>query len=261
MHGNDVPHSETVDDRENGVGAVDKALDVLFHLHHAGPQGVTAVARALGMPKSTAHRLLGALTRRGLVEKTAQSHYRPGFALVSLGYGILDGDPVVAAVRRPLEEAAVALGETFFFVGARAGELVVLHKEEGTGFLRAAPTVGSKVPLHATSAGRLFLAYAPELVRMPPILEAYTASTPTDPCSLTAAVARAGERGFELNEEGFIPGLSVLSAAVRSRGKMLGVVSLAAASPRLAALGGEAVAPRVVEVAENIARRIEGEVP
>ncbi len=259
MHENGVPDYGTELDRENGVGAVDKALDVLFHLHQEGPRGVTAVARALGLPKSTAHRLLTVLTRRGLLEKTAQSQYRPGFALVALGYRILDGDPVVAAARRPLEEAAVSLGETFFFVGARAGELVVLHKEEGSGLLRAAPTVGARVPVHATSAGRLFLAYAPELVHVPPVLEPFTEHTPADHASLREAVARAGERGYELNEEGWMPGLSVLSAAVRSRGKMLGVVALAAASPRMAALGGASLAPRVVEVAERIARRVEGE--
>ena len=34
------------------LGTVEKALDVLFHLHGAGrPQGVTDVGRALGMPK------------------------------------------------------------------------------------------------------------------------------------------------------------------------------------------------------------------
>ncbi len=258
MQGNIVPDSGTAEDRENGVGAVDKALDVLFHLHQVGPRGVTAVARALGMPKSTAHRLLGVLTRRGLLEKTEQSLYRPGFALVSLGYGILDGDAVVAAARRPLEEAAAALGETFFFVGARAGELFVLHEEEGSGMLRAAPSVGSRVPVHATAAGRLFLAYAPELVRLPPVLEPFTEKTPVDQATLREAVARAGERGFELNEEEWMRGLSVLSAAVRSRGRMLGVVSLAAAAPRMHELGGDALAPRVVEVAERIARRVEG---
>ncbi|MBC7172119.1 MAG: IclR family transcriptional regulator [Polyangiaceae bacterium] len=259
MTGNDVPLLRTDDDRESGVGAVDKALDVLFHLHHSGPQGVTSVARALGLPKSTAHRLLTVLTRRGLLEKTPQSLYRPGFTLVALGYGILDGDPIVAAVRRPLEEAAVALGETCFFVGAHGGELVVLHKEEGRGILRAAPSVGSRVPLHATSAGRLYLAFAPELVRLPRRLEPYTDKTPHDHAALEEAVARAREHGWELNEEGWIRGLSVLSAAVLSRGKMLGVVSLAAAAPRMEALGGAALAPRVIEVAEAIAKRIEGE--
>jgi DNA-binding IclR family transcriptional regulator len=240
------------------VGAVDKALDVLFHLHHAGPQGVTAVARALALPKSTAHRLLTVLTRRGLLERTPESLYRPGFTLVALGYRILDGDPILAAARRPMEEAAVAFGETLYFVGARSGQLVVLHKEEGTGMLRAAPTVGSRVPVHATAAGRLYLAYAPELVQVPAKLDAFTENTPHDTRELAETVVAARERGWDMNDEDWIEGLSVLCAAVRSRGKMLGVVALAAAAPRLAALGGEGLAPRLCELAETIARRVEG---
>lgn len=260
MQRNAVPDDGPLKERESGVGAVDKALDLLFHLHRVGPRGVTDVARELGIPKPTAHRLLGVLTRRGLLEKTARNLYRPGFALVSLGYGILEGDPVVAVARQPLEEAAAELGETFFFVGARAGELIVLHKEEGKGILRAAPIIGSRVPVHATSAGRLFLAYAPELVHLPEVLEAYTETTPADRASLEEAVAIAGSRGFELNEGGWIRGLSVLSAAVRSRGKMVGVVALAAAEPRMRELGGISLAPSVVELAGRIATRVEGAV-
>jgi DNA-binding IclR family transcriptional regulator len=258
MTGNTVPFGRTITDRDLGVGAVDKALDVLFHLHHAGPQGVTAVARSLGLPKSTAHRLLTVLTRRGLLERTPESLYRPGFALVALGYRILDDDPIIAAARRPLEEAAVAFGETLFLVGARSSQLVVLHKEEGSGMLRAAPSVGSRVPVHATAAGRLYLAYEPALVQIPAKLDAFTESTPHDPEALAKAVVSARERGWDINDEDWIEGLSVLCAAIRSRGKMLGVVALAAAAPRLMALGGEALAPRLVEVADAIARRIEG---
>ena len=55
-----------------GAGSIDKAIDVLFHLHATGePQGVTAVSRALGLPKSSVHRMLSVLARRGLVEQDA----------------------------------------------------------------------------------------------------------------------------------------------------------------------------------------------
>ena len=39
-------------------GTVDKALDLLLHLHAAdSARGLTEIARALELPKSTAHRL------------------------------------------------------------------------------------------------------------------------------------------------------------------------------------------------------------
>ena len=108
--------------------------------------------------------MLRSLGRRGLVERDERGRYRAGIGLLALGLGVVDREPIVAAARPVLEDRALALGETFFLVVARAGELVVLDKAEGTGFLRAAPQVGSRVPVHATAAGKLYLAFAPDQV-------------------------------------------------------------------------------------------------
>ena len=151
----------------SSLATVDKAVEVLFHLHaEASPQGVTDVGRALGLPKSSAHRLLTTLGRRGLVERDDRGRYRPGIGLVALGLGALASEPIVVAARPVLDDAVGAVGETFFLVGARAGTLVVLAKAEGTGFLRAAPQLGASVPVHATAVGKLFLAHAPDEVAL-----------------------------------------------------------------------------------------------
>ena len=60
-----------------------------------------------------------------------------------------------------------SVGETFFLTIARAGQLVVLDKAEGNGFLRAAPQIVSTVPVQATTVGNLFLAFYPDAVRVP----------------------------------------------------------------------------------------------
>jgi DNA-binding IclR family transcriptional regulator len=52
---------------EHSAATVEKAIDVLFHLHErAEPWGVSPLSRALKLPKSSVHRLLVALRRRGL---------------------------------------------------------------------------------------------------------------------------------------------------------------------------------------------------
>ena len=192
--------------RMESLSTVEKAVELLYHLHESpAPQGVTAIGRALGVPKSSAHRLLTALCRRGLVEQDGRGRYGPGIGLVALGLGALEREPVVAAARPVLEQEADALGETFFLVGARAGRLVVLDKAEGSGFLRAAPRVGSSVPVHATASGKLFLAFAPEaLAPAPEALERFTPRTPADAAALRArggagAPARLGRepRGMD----------------------------------------------------------------
>lgn len=238
-------------------------MDLLFYLHGshvAGrSEGVTDMGRALGIPKSSVHRLLATLGRRGLVERDERGRYRPGVALIALGLGVLEREPVVEAARSVLEEAAHDLGETFFLVGARAGQLLVLDKVEGTGFLRASPRVGSRVPVHATAVGKLYLAYAPTLVEASgEAAEQFTPSTLTQPAVLAESVAQVAERGWAASRDEWIQGLSVLAAPVRSAERLLGAVALAAASPRLDELGGEGLAARVVAAATRIELRLCG---
>jgi DNA-binding IclR family transcriptional regulator len=242
------------------LSTVEKAVELLFHLHEsAAPQGVTAIGRALGLPKSSAHRLLTALGRRGLVEQDGRGRYGTGMGLVALGLGALEREPVVAAGRPVLEQEAEALGETCFLVGARAGRLVVLDKAEGSGFLRAAPRVGSHVPVHDTAAGKLFLALAPEaLAPGQGPLERFTSRTLADAAALEREVALARRRGWAANREEWIPGLCVLAAPIRAGARLPAVVAVAVPAPRLRALGEAAVVERTRAAAARIAARLAG---
>jgi DNA-binding IclR family transcriptional regulator len=242
---------------------VEKALDVLFHLHGAGASGVSAIARALALPKSTTHRLLASLGRRGLVERDEQGRYRPGLRLVALGLGVLDREPVVAAARPELEAEARASGETLFLAAARGGRIVVLDKVEGTGFLRASPRVGEEVPVAVTATGRLHLAFAAESVAA-----AAAQSTPKGVEArqvLAREVARARRRGWAQNREEWLPGLAVVAAPILVRGaagagpeRLAAVVALAAPTVRLPAAHAERVARRVVAAARRIGATLEG---
>ncbi|MDJ0866460.1 MAG: IclR family transcriptional regulator [Myxococcota bacterium] len=240
------------------LGTVEKALDVLFHLNRVGAGGVTAIGRELGLPKSTAHRLLQALGRRGLVERDERGRYRPGIGLVALGLGVLEAEPVVAAARPLLEEAARELGETLFLAGARAGQVVVLDQVEGTAFLRAAPRVGEAVPVHATAVGRLYLAFDPDLVALEEPFERFTARTPRSAAALAREVARTRRRGWAESREEWMPGVRVLAAPVRAGGRLAGALALAAPSVRLPTERGPALAARLVELADRAAVRLTG---
>jgi len=240
--------------------SVEKAVDVLFALRGAPSSlGVTALGRALGLPKSSAHRLLATLTRRGLVERDERGRYQPGIGLVALGLGALDREPLVAAARETLEREAEATGETVFLVGARGGRLYVLDKAEGTGFLRVAPRIGESVPVHATAVGKLFLAFAPERVALPAgPLERFTPRTSTTRRALQREVEDVRAQGFAENRDEWIPGMSVVAAPVFARGELCGSVVVAAPSARVDALGREATARRMRAAAAGIGARLEG---
>jgi IclR family acetate operon transcriptional repressor len=242
---------------------VEKAVDVLFHLH-SEPRacGVTAIGHTLGLSKSSTHRLLTALSRRGLVEKDDRGRYRPGIGLVALGVGALDREPVVAAARPVLEAESQALGETVFLVAARAGRIIVLDKSEGEGFLRAAPRVGSTVPVHATAVGKLYLAFGNGSIEAPADeLTQFSEETITDRAALDDAGARAAERGFAENSDEWILGLSVVAApvvATVSGTRMLAALAVAAPTPRMKSLGCDEMGRRMMAAAARVAARFEG---
>jgi hypothetical protein len=84
-----------------GAATVEKAIDVLFHLHGAeSALGLGEIARALGLAKSSCHRLLASLAIRDLVEqespvappRTCAPHPRPW---------VQRRDPVVASHAMP----------------------------------------------------------------------------------------------------------------------------------------------------------------
>jgi DNA-binding IclR family transcriptional regulator len=240
--------------------SIDKAIDVLFHLHEdPTPLGVTAIGRALGIPKSSAHRLLAALSKRGLVEQGIDGRYEPGIALVALGIGVLEREPLVAAARPILEAEAEELGETVFLTAPRAGRLRVLDKVEGTGFLRAAPRVGGEIPLHATAVGRLHLAFAPDLVGLESSpFERFTPQTVVEAAELERAVRIAHRDGWAVNQGEWIAGVTVVAAPVFVAGAMRGAIAVAAHAAAAVTSDPARLAKRLVRAGQQIGRRIEG---
>ncbi len=250
----------------DALTSLDKAIDVLEHLHDAGAaRGITEIANALAVPKSSAHRLLKTLVRRGFAEQEAAGRYRVGPALIALGLGALDREPIAALARPVLEAEASAIGETVFLVAPRGRELIVLDKAEGQGFLRAAPKVGQVVPVAATAVGRLAMAFDPArfpLAENPPV--AFTAVTQLSADGVAAAIARARAEGIAMNRGEWIDGLSVVAAPVLGAGEspaFLGAVAVAAPSARLDALGPYAIAQRTLAAARVISQRHAGRDP
>jgi IclR family transcriptional regulator, acetate operon repressor len=242
---------------EHTAATVDKAIDVLFHLHEkAEPMGVSELGRSLDLPKSSAHRLLVSLRRRGLVERDERGRYRTGIGLLALGLGVLEREPLVAAARPVLEAAAEELGETFFVVAARSGKLTVLDKVEGTGFVRAAPRVGSVIPTQVTAVGKLYLAHTPDALSEAE--RKRSGGRSVAPATLERELAAVRRRGYAENLGEWIEGMFVLAAPVFAHGRMVGAVATALSITRAERLDRKEVATVVMGAATRAGARLEG---
>jgi DNA-binding IclR family transcriptional regulator len=237
---------------------VDKAIAVLFELHGAdSPCGVSELGRSLGLGKSTVHRLLSSLSRRGLVERDDGGRYRPGVGLLALGLGVLEREPIAAAARELLERESAATGETAFLTVARNHRIFVVEKAEGAGLLRVAPRIGAEVPVHATAVGKLQLAFGPDRVRLPPEpWKAFTARTPRRWRELRPEIERARRRGWAENRDEWILGLSVVAAPISLAGAMAGCFVIAAPTTRVTPGDVAGLAKRVQAAAAEVGRRM-----
>ncbi|MGY1683914.1 IclR family transcriptional regulator [Geodermatophilus sp. SYSU D01176] len=243
------------------VQSVDRALSVLEILAAHGEVGVTDMAAELGVHKSTAFRLVAALESRGFVEQLAdRGKYRLGFGVVRLAGAAAvqldiarEGRPFCDALAADLEEAA----NLAILDGDRA---VNVSQARGPGALSTHNWVGQGTPLHATSSGKVLLAYAPDAVRKDVLsreLPRFTPATITDPEALQRDLDRIVEQGWGSTAEEYEIGLNAVAAPVRGAdGDVIAALSVSGPSFRMGSEEFPRRARRVTSGAEELSRKL-----
>jgi DNA-binding IclR family transcriptional regulator len=145
-----------------GTQTLVRALDILDCLREEGdkPMTLLEISRAVGLSVSTAHRLLKALTLRGMVAQEGGRLYTLGPRLLQLAGSILHGsDDLVTVVMPALHRLRTVTGETTS-VHAILGEArVCLAELVSLQPIRMESGVGQVYPLHAGAAGKVLLAW------------------------------------------------------------------------------------------------------
>ncbi|MFE1360082.1 IclR family transcriptional regulator [Streptomyces harbinensis] len=228
------------------------------------PHGITLseLSRASGVPVSTAHRLVNALCREGLVDfETAGKRYKPGLRLFQLGqqagqvYGFAGTAlPVMRRVTERTEEAtlmSVLDGTRHLYVHYVDGPLPVGVRSEP----------GRHGPLHCTSMGKILIAFAPEDVRADLLervdLTPYGPNSITDRARLREDVLRAADRGYATADEEHHAGLRAVAVPIlRPDGTALACLSTAAPAFRRSLDDLVALVPLLREAATELGVRL-----
>lgn len=143
--------------------SVGAALDVLDVLAGHEELGVSAVARELGVAKSTAHRLLTTLAARGLVEQSAETgRYRLGMRLYELGHRAMTGNRLRAVALPVLAELRRRSGLTVQLAVPDGGDVLYTERLETTLGVTLMQQTGLRLPAHTTSSGKAIAAYRPD---------------------------------------------------------------------------------------------------
>ncbi len=243
------------------VQSVDRALSVLEILAANGEAGVTEVAAELGVHKSTAFRLVAVLESRGFVEQLAdRGKYRLGFGVVRLA-GAAAAQLDIAQEGRPICEALAAdLEETVNIAILDSDRAVNVSQVRGPAALSTHNWVGQGTPLHATSSGKVLLAYAPDAVRKAVLSREparFTAATITDAEALQDQLDRIVEQGWGSTVEEFEVGLNAVAAPVRDAdGDVVAALSVSGPSFRMEPADFPRVARRLVAGAAELSKRL-----
>ncbi|TMF61845.1 MAG: IclR family transcriptional regulator [Chloroflexi bacterium] len=222
----------------NKVQSLDRALEILRLLGSEPEMRVTDLARRLEVHKSTVFRLLSTLQEHGLVEQNPTTEkYRLGYGLVRLAGAVVAELDLARASRSVLEELAVRTGETVNLAILQGDQVVNIDQIAAPNLVVNVNWVGKQTPLHATSNGKVLLAYLAEeerrrLLSRP--LPRLTPRTITDPRMLEKQLRRILTDGYAFTLEELELGLNAVAAPVYAAdGRVQAAVSVAGPSYRV----------------------------
>ncbi|SDG94435.1 IclR family transcriptional regulator [Nonomuraea jiangxiensis] len=236
------------------VQSVDRAIAILEILARDGATRVTDLAVELDVHKSTAFRLLAALEQGGLVEQSGErGRYRLGFGVVRLA-GAATAQLDLSRESRPVcLRLAETVGETVNIAVPRDGDAVNISQVRGPAAISGHNWVGQRTPSHATSSGKVLLAFG--ALRLPAELRRYTPHTVTSAAGL--ALDEVRERGWAATVEELEVGLNAVAAPIRgSDGSVVAAVSASGPSYRLTPPRLPEVGALLVAAAREISQRI-----
>jgi DNA-binding IclR family transcriptional regulator len=254
--------TEPAADRAAGpVQSVDRAVAVLEILARDGEAGVTEVARELGVHKSTASRLLAALDRRELVSQdTARGRFRLGVGLVRLAGAAARRLDVVQESRPVCRALARQVGETVNLAVLSGRDALYLDQVAGPAALSPHNWAGQRIPLHATSDGKVLLAYLPPAgvaEHLVPPLRRFTEHTITTLAEFPKVLSEARRRGYATAVDELEEGLTAVAAPVRNaEGTVIASISASGPSFRMPADRIPDLVSSVRRAASEVSRRL-----
>ncbi len=210
--------SEVAPSADEAAGSTGKALRILETVVHAErPVSLAELSALLGLSKPTAHRIGTVLEGLGYLEREPGSRrFVEGKRLVQLALKVLQAAGQRSVRHGILKALSEVIGETCNMGVMSGTEVVYLDRVEAAWPLGLRFEPGSRVPLHCTSLGKLFLSSMPEpqaekfVAALP--LRRYTENTITDPDRLIEELRKIRRQGYSMDNQEFMSG--VVCAAV-----------------------------------------------
>jgi len=184
------------------------------------PVSYADISERLNLSKPTAHRLCKLLEDHTLVERAVdRKRYIPGSRLRALSMSVLGSSTLLLDRRLALESVSAKIGETCNLTVPIGPEMMYLDRVETEWPLRISLPVGTRVPLHCTASGKLYLSQLAPRERQRLIdslsLQRYTPNTITEPEILKAELKKIRLTKVGIDNEEFYKGMVAVSVPIK----------------------------------------------
>ncbi|MBG9980336.1 IclR family transcriptional regulator [Facklamia sp. DSM 111018] len=226
--------------KDSGIlDSVSNALRILKSYSHSQPvKRVNDIAKELNVSKSTASRLVKTLAAEGFLTKDTESAgYRLGKMTLTLGGIFANSNEIYREMGPVLNEIVSETKESAHLAVIIEKELVYLMKYVGPYYADTKIDIGETNPLHATSSGKVLLAYG-DSNRINEIkkegLDAYTEHTITNPILFEKELLKIRRNGYAVSmEEYTYHNFSIAAPVFNIDGEVVCAIGMAAPTSRL----------------------------
>ena len=244
------------------VPAATRALRILrFLASQPGPVPAERIARAVGMPRSSAYHLLNAMIGEGFVVHVADDQgFGLGLAAFEVGTGFARQEPLQRVARRPLAELSTQLRQTAHLAVMHGRDVLYVIEQRYPGRPTLVTDVGVRLPAHLTASGRAILASLPknQLRALFPDRASFVNRTGAGPRSLSAlhaVLAESRSRGYAVEDGEVSPDRTSVAVAVHDHNRHpIAAVAVTYAGP----VDESYLVDRVTATAAELTRRVGG---
>jgi DNA-binding IclR family transcriptional regulator len=223
--------------------------------------GVSALAKRLGIAKSTVHRLAVTLVAEGVLEQNPDTEkYRLGINLFRLGALVRQRMNLSNEAKPHLVELREATNETVHLAILNQNQIMYVYNLESRQAIRARSDIGVRKPAYCTAEGLAMLAFQPQHTIDVVIADGLAALTPhtnTSAAGLRAQLQEVRQAGYAVEDEESEIGMRCIAAPVREAGgAVIAAVGVAGPVQRLSKKAVAGFVPDVIRTAEAISVRL-----